>query len=146
MIVVVGPPQQVRPGAILNPPLVIRLDRGDTSDGNRVDTSRLFGLVSVTSADGSTSLAPPRNDLVAGRLTNSIRTLNDSEDSGQEDFGYLTYSDIRIQDPGRYRLRVSLMRFDGGDAPGTGGAMNIQSTLSDVIRVDNSAQDPVPSR
>ena len=145
MNVVVGPPPQVRPGATLNPPIIVRLARTDVEDEAVRDTSRLFAFVSVTSEDGSTSLAPPRSDLVSGNLSDSVHALeNDSGESDDEEVGYLSFPDIRIQNPGNYRLRVSLMKIDAGGSSESTGAMNLQSTLSRVIRVDNEAEDTPP--
>ena len=143
MNVIVEPPPQVRPGQVLSPPVVIRLERAETEE-NDINPSLLFAFVSITSEDGSTSLAPPRNDLIAGNLSDSVHTLDSDTESDDEEVGFLSFPDLRIQDPGSYRLRVSLMRMDVTSTEGPRGAMNLQSTLSRVIHVDDEAEESSP--
>ena len=144
MDVIVEPPPQVRPGTTLTPPIIIRLAKTDVEDEVERDTSRLFAFVSVTSEDGSTSLAPPSSDLVSGNLSDSVHTLESDSESDDEEVGFLSFPDIKIQNPGNYRLRVSLMRIDAGGSSEPRGAMSLQSTLSRVIRVDNEAEESPP--
>ena len=135
MNVIVQPPPQVRPGTTLSPPIIVRLEKTGVED--KRDTSQLFAFVSVISEDGSTSLAPPRNDLIAGGISDSVHTLeSDTESSDDEEVGFLSFPDLTIEEPGDYRLKVSLMKVIV-----SGGAMNLQSTLSRVIHVDNDAED-----
>ena len=144
MNVIVEPPPQVRPGATLNPPIIVRLARTDVEDEAVGDTSQLFAFVSVTSEDGSTSLAPPSSDLVSGNLSDSVHTLESDSEFDDEEAGFLSFPDIQIQNPGNYRLRVSLMKLDAGGGSGSRGAINLQSTLSRVIRVDYEADASTP--
>ncbi|KAI4155922.1 MAG: hypothetical protein LQ340_000648 [Diploschistes diacapsis] len=144
MHVIIEPPQQVRPGRILNPPIVVRLDKTEAEDESVTDPSLLFAFISITSEDGSTSLAPPRDDLIAGNLSDSVHTLDSDSESDEEEVGFLSFPNLRIQDPGNYRLRVSLMKMEVTDSSASTGAMNLQSTLSRVIHVNSEAEDLSP--
>lgn len=146
MHVIIEPPQQVRPGRILNPPIVVRLDKTEAEDESVTDPSLLFAFISITSEDGSTSLAPPRDDLIAGNLSDSVHTLDSDSESDEEEVGFLSFPNLRIQDPGNYRLRVSLMKMEVTDSSASTGAMNLQSTLSRVIHVNSEAEDLSPGK
>ena len=150
MNVLVQPPRHTRPGAVLNPPVVVRVDSSGTvatASAARVD--RLFGVLSVTSEDGCTTLSPPRTDLVRGNVADSVQVL---EMNGQvagcgggsrQEMGFMAFPNVAIRVPGRYRLRVSLMAFNAhGTSSGSRGP--IQTVLSEVVIVDNGASSPSP--
>jgi hypothetical protein len=131
------PPTRVRPGAIFNPPVVIRIDR-PTCNKTALDPSLLWAFVSITDEAGKISLAPPRNDLIIGNLSDSVHVLDsDAESEDEDEFGYLSFPDIAIRDPGNYRLKISLMELD---VQGGRGAKNKGTLESDVIRVECAAK------
>ena len=138
---VVDPPTTIRPGALLNPPVVVNLEKIPDNGRTSEDTSRLWAFVSVTDEAGNVSLAPPRNDLVAGTLSDSVHTLESDSDSEVEE-GFVSFPDLAINQPGRYRLRISLMKLDAG--AGAHGARNLQTIQSQVIQVDAAAGDTAP--
>lgn len=144
MNVLVQPPPQIRPGEVLNPPVVVRLEKiagCNYSEFAAYDPAVLWAFVSVTTEDGQTSLAPPRDDLLSGTPTDSVHTLDYAE--GHE-AGFMSFTDIAIRDSGRYRLRISLVKVN---APGNNSSnVNLQSTLSRVIHVDVRAGTPSPGK
>lgn len=136
----VEPPTTIRPGALLNPPVVVRLDKTPANGMAIGDPSRLWAFISITDEAGAVSLAPPNTDLVAGNLSDSVHTLETGPGpEAEEDVGFVSFPDLAINYPGRYRLRVSLMKLDAG--AGAHGAQNLQTIESQVIRVETTATD-----
>ena len=144
MKVLVQPLPQVRPGTILNPPIVVSLDKTAGREYADQDSHRLWGFVSVTTEDGMTSLAPPRNDLLAGNPTDSVHSLAAGPDGRETRF--MSFTNIAICATGRYRLRISLVRMDLEGAAQGQSMVNVQSTLSRVIHVSDEAGPPSPGK
>ena len=143
MSIVLEPAAHVRPGNVLRPPMVIKLkhrNAGSNFGGRQPDYAHLWALASIVSEEGTTALAPPRTDLLLGSPVNSIhkaaRTGND------EEVGYVCFSDLAFQKPGKYRIRVSLIRMEGlggSAASSVQGGANLQSVVSRIIQVDAAA-------
>ena len=144
MNVLIEPPEYVRPGDILDPPLVIRLDQ--TVDqhlaGRPVeDYSLLWAVLSVVTEDGRTMLAPPRADLLTGTRVDSVHALTPLQE--EREIGFMAFPDLAIRDPGRYRIMVSLVRMNPlGTATVGPAGINVQNTSSRVIVVDPNAERP----
>ena len=136
------PPAQARPGSILDPPMIIRLRKMPTQAGQESaeDPSLLFAFMSLTAEDGSTSLAPPRNDLLTGTLSDSIHSLQQDLYPDDTELGFASFPEVVINDPGSYRLKISIMKMDTSAGSRFQGAVNLQTSLSRVIRVDHEAQ------
>ena len=149
------PPRRVRPGARLEPPVVVRLDaRAHAAAQAAPRAERLFAVLSVTDEAGSATLAPPRADLVRGNVAGSLQVLEGgageasaggggsagSGGGGRREVGFLSFPDVAVREPGRYRLRVSLLAFSAPGAPGGGGSRGpVHEVLSDVVEVDERA-------
>lgn len=143
MSIVLEPAAHARPGNVLRPPMVIKLkhrNAGSNFGGRQQDYAHLWTLASIVSEEGTTALAPPRTDLLLGSPVNSIhkaaRTGND------EEVGYVCFSDLAFQKPGKYRIRVSLIRMEGlggSTASSVQGGANLQSVVSRIIQVDAAA-------
>lgn len=140
MNVIVQPPSAIRPGAPLHPPIVVRLEGrrslGASSIVNANDGS-IWALASVVSADGMVALAPPQSNLLSGTLVDSIHTASVEEDS--RGMGYMTFPNLAINQTGNYRIRVSLVRMPTIE---DSEAVNVQSIMTRVIRVDAHASAP----
>lgn len=140
MNVIVQPPREIRPGSLLNPPIVVRLDGHRAQNANdvvNVNDANIWALASVVSADGMVALAPPQTNLLSGTLVDSVHTA--SMDDGRRGLGYMTFSNLAINQAGNYRIRVSLVRMPTIEDP---EAVNVHSIVTRVIRVDSRASAP----
>ncbi|MCJ1340573.1 hypothetical protein MMC09_005869 [Bachmanniomyces sp. S44760] len=151
MSILIEPPQEVCPGNLLHPPVIIRLDQNNTSNGEAPvqpsDRNVLWALASLVTEDGATAVAPPDLSIFRGTLVSSVQTLNDQEQNGH--LGFLHFSDLAIQRPGRFRIRFSVMTMntDENMEPGrSAGVVNLQSTTSRIINVHSNAADVPPSK
>lgn len=144
MDILVQPPREVQPGTALNPPIVIVLRDLSGSGGNEssaLNTTAYWGTASVVSEDGLTALAPPDIDLVSGNLFDSIQEV---PGNGERVVGYLRFTNLALQRPGRYRIHISLIEktlssFTSRDST------NVMSVMTHVIHVHHSASAPVIS-
>ena len=146
MDIIIQLPEWVRPGQTISPPLVVRLSRREVGGYVSDNLSHFFAFVSLTSADGNRSLAPPRNDLIAGNLSDSIHPLGADPAFDEQEVGFMSFPNIRIQQMGHYRLRVSLLSMEVGSSDGPRGATNLQSTLSSVVQVYDGAGEVEPRK
>lgn len=130
MNIAVQPPREVHPGALLHPPIVVLLDSQRPQDA---DDPNVWGLISVVSADGLQALSPPQADLLSGTLVDSIHTA--SVDGGIRVQRFLSFSNVRINREGSYRIRVCLVRMRSVQSE----AVNMESIMTQVIRVHDDA-------
>ena len=143
MNIVLEPAANVRPGNVLRPPMVIRLRRRNgvsNVGGGPQDYAHLWALASIVSEEGTTALAPPRGDLIRGTPVNSIHKA--ARSGNEEEVGYVCFSDLAIEQAGRYRIRVSLISMEGlggSTASSMEGGANLQSVVSRIINVDAAA-------
>lgn len=141
MNVIVQPPSAIRPGSLLHPPIVVRLEGHRAQNVNgivNVNDANIWALASVVSADGMVALAPPQTNLLSGTLVDSVHTA--SMEEGRRGMGYMTFPNLAINQAGDYRIRVSLVRMPTIE---DSEAINVQSIVTRVIRVDSRA--PAPS-
>ena len=140
MNVIVQPPSAIRPGAPLHPPIVVRIEGRRSLGINsvvNVNDESVWALASVVSADGMVALAPPQSNLLSGTLVDSIHTV--SVEEGSRGMGYMTFPNLAINQTGNYRIRVSLVRMPTIE---DSEAVNVQSIMTRVIRVDAHASAP----
>lgn len=130
MNIAVQPPREAPPGVLLYPPIVVLLDSQRPQDA---DDPNVWGLVSVVSADGLQALSPPQADLLSGTLVDSIHTA--SVDGGSRLQRFLSFSNVRINREGSYRIRVCLVRMRSVQSE----AVNMESIMTQVIRVHSDA-------
>ena len=144
MNIVVEPSNQVRPGHVLSPPLVLSLEYGsnETNEGRVPDDhTLLWAVVSIAAEDSTTPIAPPQPNLLSGTPVDSVHPLRPGI-PGRE-VGYVSFTDLAIREPGRYRLQVSLIRMNAigsPSAPQFEGGINLQQTSTGVITVDVGAE------
>lgn len=130
MNIAVQPPREVHPGALLRPPIVVLLDSQMSQDA---DDPNVWGLISVVSSDGLQALSPPQADLLSGTLVDSIHAA--SVDGGSRVQRYLSFSNVRINREGNYRIRICLVRMRSVQSE----AVNMESIMTQVIRVHGVA-------
>ena len=144
MNIVIEPSDQACPGHLLSPPLVLSFEYGtdETNEGQiSKDHTLLWAVVSIVGADSTTPIAPPHLNLLSGTPVDSVHPLT-SGIPGRE-VGYVSFTDLAIREPGRYRLQVSLIRMNaigGPSAPHFEGGVNLQQTSTRVINVVAGAE------
>ena len=142
MEVILQPPSRSRPGQTLQPPIVVELkDRclSNRVDNLSVEAKNLFACASVVSEDGLVALAPPQPNLLRGGFSDSIHPGFSSD--GKEQGYYFRFTDLQIQQVGKYRIRILLVKM-----PTTGrssAAVNLESVVTRVIHVDANATAPL---
>jgi hypothetical protein len=150
MNIILQPPPEVRTSARIEPFPVISLGPCSPKSSRSTpisDMSGVWALASLTTADGTEVLTPPRPDLLEGQLVDSIHLAMEA-DSGPET-GYALFPNLRVQQPGRYRIRISLIDMDSnGSSLGmtSQGGMNLQVVNSSVFTVHPTAPPFRPSK
>ena len=146
MNILIEPPNQIRPGHLLNPPLILRLDQppSDQSDRSSTDDpTLLWAVVSILPADAAAPVVHPQPDLLLGTPVDSVHPLT-PEMPGRE-LGFVSFTDLAIREPGRYRLQISLIRMNAlgpSNAPSFEGGTNMLRTFTRIIHVDPEAETP----
>lgn len=118
MDLIIRPVQVIKPGVVMNPPIVLALKAPASRSGRNSayrdvgDVSGIWAFVSLVSEDQSRSLAPPRNDLLIGSVARCIRPVLDGTHSGDLTVGYAVFSDLAIAEPGTYCWKISLIDMD----------------------------------
>lgn len=103
----VQPPAQTKSGATLYPPIVARL----SSDTNIFEElSQIWAVVSLISLSGEVL-----HETLEGKVADSAHPMAESghgsAPGGMKDRAYFYFPDLVIRTPGRYRVRVTLMRM-----------------------------------
>jgi len=106
----VQPPPQTRPGIALYPPVAARIS-SETSVYEELSYTWAVATLIRTSGE-------ILDDQLGGRVADSAHPLPESTHSSsssgnaQTDRAYFYFPDLVIHEPGRYRVRVSLMQMD----------------------------------
>ncbi|KAH6712194.1 hypothetical protein DL95DRAFT_433637 [Leptodontidium sp. 2 PMI_412] len=106
----VQPPPQTRPGVALYPPVAARIS-SETSVYEEL--SHTWAVATLLRYSGEIL-----DDQLGGRVADSAHPLPESTHTGsssaiaQTDRAYFYFPDLVINEPGRYRVRVSLMQMD----------------------------------
>lgn len=141
MEVILQPPSKSRPGQVLRPPIVVELKNqclvGKIND-LEVEAKNLFACASVVSEDGLVALAPPHPNLLQGGFSDSLHPGVNSD--GREQGYYFRFTDLRIHQAGKYRIRILLVKMPTSGRSST--AVNLESVVTRVIHVDNNATAP----
>ncbi|KAL8896338.1 MAG: hypothetical protein Q9207_007757 [Kuettlingeria erythrocarpa] len=150
MHIIREPPVQVRPGNALIPAVRVALRTQETHEDEGArgrDLSSYWASVSLISADGLVALAPPSTTILSGSLVDSIREPESAE--GERDIGYVLFRNLVINQPGYFRLRISLLRMPsgtsdaettgGGLLPSSSGVLNTGSVTTRIIHVHRDA-------
>jgi Velvet factor len=136
----IQPPQQASPGAPLYPPLAARLS-SDTSIFSEL--SQIWAVATLIHYSGEVL-----HDQLGGRVADSAHPLPDgghgtsssTSSSSDRDRAYFYFPDLVIHEPGRYRVRVSLMQMDYSPDGSTEGVVRVlESVDSRSITVEDGA-------
>jgi hypothetical protein len=141
MEIILEPPSQSRPGQVLRPPIVVALKDQrliNSIDELGVDAKHLFACASVVSENGLVALAPPNPDLLKGGFSDSIHP--GFNDQGQEQGHYFRFTDLKIHEVGRFRIRILLVKMS--TTGGSSEVMNLESVVTRVIHVHTNATAP----
>jgi len=121
----VQPPSRTRPGIPLYPPIAVRLS-SDTSLFEEL--SHQWAVVTLVRSSGEIL-----RDKLSGKLADSAHPLPSSRLGrsvlSHRDRAYFYFPDLRISEPGRYKIRVSLMRMDFSTSASTEG----EATVCDEV-------------
>lgn len=166
--VVVQPPTATTVGRKIYPPLAIQLRIRD-SNGIEItgedELNNLFAQATLYRESGSPpALAPPDMFLLSGRMSMSLNLLSEvgrsfqgsSATLARELGSYALFPDLSINQPGSYRLGVSLFKVaDGRRVRSTsagpsngdvhvGGGISLDEVKSRVIVVQQQAEETQP--
>ena len=105
--IAVQPPTQNKPGVALYPPIVARL-ASNTSIFEEL--SQIWAVASLVTPSGEVF-----NEQLSGKVADSAHPIADSAHGnghcGAKDRAYFYFPDLVIHEPGRYCVRVTLMRM-----------------------------------
>ncbi|KAI9770954.1 MAG: hypothetical protein M1840_002658 [Geoglossum simile] len=136
MSIVVQPPLEAQPNVKLFPPFTLRLRIRDKSTGEAIPAgeqlSRIWGIVSPVDKDNRNAFSSPSAFVSNGRLCDSPHPLHDGDISS-----FLTFQDVAFREPGKYRIRATLMKMEG-DA-----ALNWLQLESRPIHIRDGAESSV---
>ena len=153
LTILVQPPNQARPGRRFYQPIIVRVEQrsGQNPRGTCVsEPSLLWAWISLVAADDETVILGP--SLLQGNPVDSLQGLEASVENGVTEWsdrvaGYASFSNIAIREPGRYRIRISLVHMNviaNLSETALEGGVNLQNTMSRMIRVDSSASPLAP--
>jgi hypothetical protein len=110
------PPAHIAAGSQLRWPLVVLLRSTKSKAAAPNAPSRqnqsfggVWAFVSLMSADGLTSLAPPHPELLLGQPVASIRSLPDVQGQEGSAFAYASFPGLAITSPGRYSFKINVV-------------------------------------
>lgn len=110
-----GPPSRVVAGLQLSSPIVVVLKspkaKAAASDSGTQgqNLGGIWAYLSLMSADGRTSLSPPRTDLLLGQPVASVHKYPESSMVDNTAFAYAKFPGLSITAPGSYRLRINII-------------------------------------
>ena len=133
--VAVQPPPHAHPNQPLYPPLVARLSSETTIFS---ELSQIWAVATLVHYSGEVL-----HDQLGGRVVDSAHPLPEggtNSTSPEIDRAYFYFSDLVISEPGRYRVRVSLMQMDYSPDGSTESTVRVLETAdSRSIIVDDGA-------
>ena len=119
--------------------------------------TRTWAMASLVDEDKRETLVPPREDLLRGQLMRSTYMESGPPEANEgvasaeaaemteaeaaemtEAESFVTFSDLAILEPGRYRIRVTLIEMQGeagASSTTEPGGWSLQDILSEVIEV-----------
>lgn len=139
----VQPPSRVRPGAPLYPPIAARLS-SETSVFEEL--SQKWAVATLIRSSGEVLY-----DKLRGRIADSAHPLPETNSSSGpvqwSDRAYFYFPDLKIEEPGRYKIRISLMQMDySRESSPEGEAVVCEEIDSRSIVVDDRAPSPSSPR
>lgn len=142
--IAVQPPTQARPGVILFPPVVARVHSDPYRYG---ELSQIWAVATLVYRNGEVA-----SEQLGGQTADSAHPMpqslwdngngNGSSSQGcgaNRDQGYFYFPDLVIYQPGRYRIRISLMRMAYTSESPEGIACVEENVDSHSIVVEGSA-------
>jgi hypothetical protein len=113
MELAIAPPSRMPARRQLAVPVVVtfkssKLKQRANANGGR-DLSGVWAYLSLMNEDCSTSLAPPRKDLLGGNPAASIHALAPGVDEAGGSFAYAMFPGLSVTVPGRYCFRISII-------------------------------------
>ena len=102
----VQPPARAKPGVALYPPTVARLS-SETSIFEEL--SQIWAVASLISSSGEVL-----HEQLEGKVADSAHPIAETVNSSQggvKDRAYFYFPDLVISEPGRYRIRVTVMKM-----------------------------------
>ena len=114
--IAVQPPARARPGAILYPPLVVRLSSEHDLYEHLAGYWTCISLIHYATSEVI-------YDQMNGKVADSAHPIAQTRSRGVRDQAYFFFPDLTIHGTGRYRLRISLMRMDYSPESGPDGAV-----------------------
>lgn len=128
MELAIAPPSRVVAGLNISQPLVVTFKSADgdkrENGGGLVlhDFSGVWAFVSLTTTNMQQNLAPPRTDLLHGRTVDSVHPVHREQEGDQVTIAYSTFRDLVITEPGKYRIKVTLIDMNAlGESSGDSG-------------------------
>ncbi|KAI9799937.1 MAG: hypothetical protein M1825_004308 [Sarcosagium campestre] len=157
MKILTEPPEETTAGSVLRPPFAIELRMSQTVDTHvdpTVDRQLLWGFVALMIDDGDDPAeVASKLELLGGTLVDSPHQTSENDQrlyGGDAIDGfpaplppefrgtYLMFPDLRIREPGTYRIRVTLMKIsdvNSGTSAVSQGALGLEDIVSRQIRV-----------
>ncbi|KAF7887141.1 uncharacterized protein EAF02_003788 [Botrytis sinoallii] len=114
--IAVQPPARVRPGSILYPPLIVQLSSEHDLYEHLAGYWTCVSLIHYASGQVI-------YEQMDGKAADSAHPIAQTRSRGVRDQAYFFFPDLAIHAPGRYRLRISLMRMDYSPESGPDGAV-----------------------
>ena len=113
MELAVTPPRRVAAGLRLEAPLVVTFNapkykKREVLPRGMNDLSGIWAFISLTTEDRSQILAPPQQDLLKGKMADSIHPITQNGGRGQP-FAYATFPGLSVSEPGRYCFKVNII-------------------------------------
>lgn len=135
----VQPPARARPNVALYPPIVARLS-SQTSIFEEL--SQIWAVTSLISPSGEVL-----HEQLGGKVADSAHpiteNMNGSAQGGLQDRAYFYFPDLVIPEPGRYRIRVTLMRMSYSYESAPEGDVRFDEYVdSHSILVEEGASNP----
>ncbi|TEY50774.1 hypothetical protein BOTCAL_0273g00060 [Botryotinia calthae] len=114
--IAVQPPARVRPGSILYPPLIVQLSSEHDLYEHLAGYWTCVSLIHY--ATGQVIY-----EQMCGKAADSAHPIAQTRSRGVRDQAYFFFQDLAIHAPGRYRLKIRLIRNDYSPESGQDGAV-----------------------
>ncbi|KPI36424.1 uncharacterized protein AB675_2894 [Cyphellophora attinorum] len=142
------PPAHIAAGSQLRWPLVVllRSTKSKAAAPNALSRQNqsfggVWAFVSLMSADGSTSLAPPHPELLLGQPVASIRSLPDVQGQESSAFAYASFPGLAIALPGRYLFKINVVDMHSAHMGSTARVLKpLHTDTFDVVDEMNPAE------
>jgi len=148
----VQPPSQTRPGVPLYPPIAARLSSNTSVFDELSQTWAVATLIHKQSGE-------VLYEGLRGRVADSAHPLpnqTDGQSSGsrsssssstERDRAYFYFPDLVIDEPGSYRIRVSLMKMDFSQDSSPEGVVHVRETIDSrsIVVEENPTRDSRPN-